>query len=87
MKGRASNNKIIVVADEPLFKNSEAYKFQSGDKARLDKAVTWSEGDKYSDTDAGALGQISITDDYMYFCVKSGTAGNAIWKKSPLFKS
>jgi hypothetical protein len=76
-----------VPADEPLFKGSEAFKLESGDKQRLDKALIWGEGDKYSATDAGKLGEVSLTDDYVYLCVKEGTAGNAIWKKSPMFKS
>lgn len=43
------------------------------------------EGAKSSTTDAGTFGDISITDDYTYFCVQSGAAGNAIWKKSLMF--
>lgn len=43
------------------------------------------EGSKSSATDAGTLGDISITDDYIYWCVKTGTAGNAIWKKAVIF--
>lgn len=44
-------------------------------------------GAKSSSTDAGSQGDISITDDYIYFCVQSGTAGNAIWKKSVVFST
>lgn len=43
------------------------------------------EGARSSATDAGTFGDISLTDDYTYFCVKSGSAGNAIWKKSVMF--
>jgi len=43
------------------------------------------EGAKSSATDAGTFGDISLSDDYAYFCVKSGSAGNAIWKKSIMF--
>lgn len=50
-------------------------------------AVQFLEGDKYSSVDSGTLGQISITDDYLYVCVKTGTSGNAIWKKLPMFQS
>jgi hypothetical protein len=67
--------------------DSEASLLEPGDKARIDAAVTYSEGDRYSSTDAGTINQISIADDYLYICVKTGTAGNAIWKKTPLFKS
>lgn len=44
-------------------------------------------GAKYSATHAGMLHETSCDDDYMYICVVAGTAGNAIWKKTPLFKS
>ena len=43
------------------------------------------EGAKSSASDAGTFGDISLTDDYTYFCVQSGSAGNAIWKKSIMF--
>lgn len=42
-------------------------------------------GAKASATDAGTFGQLSLTDDYLYICVQTGTAGNAIWKKTVLF--
>jgi hypothetical protein len=42
------------------------------------------EGAKASSTDAGTFGQMSLTDDYLYICVQSGTAGSAIWKKTSL---
>ena len=42
-------------------------------------------GEKLSATDAGIFGQISLGDDYVYFCVQSGSSGNAIWKKTVLF--
>lgn len=45
------------------------------------------EGDKSSSTDAGEWSQISLGDDYLYVCTKTGTAGNAIWKKMPMFYS
>ena len=34
----------------------------------------------------GTLNQFVITNDYMYVCVKSGTAGNALWKRIPLLR-
>jgi len=43
------------------------------------------EGARSSATDAETFGDISLTDDYTYFCVKSGSSGNAIWKKSVMF--
>lgn len=42
-------------------------------------------GAKSSATDAGTAGDISLTDDYIYFCVQTGSAGNAIWKKAVVF--
>ena len=48
-------------------------------------AGTVFEGAKSSAVDAGSFGDISVTDDYTYFCVKTGSAGNAIWKKSIMF--
>ena len=48
-------------------------------------AGTVFEGAKSSAIDAGSFGDISVTDDYTYFCVKAGSAGNAIWKKSIMF--
>jgi hypothetical protein len=44
-------------------------------------------GDKSSAVDAGLMGQISIGDDYVYFCTVQGTAGNATWKKTVLFQT
>lgn len=80
-------NPSEVPATEPLFTSSEAALLRSGDKARIDNSVQFSEGDRYSSVHAGTVGEASFTDDYLYVCVKTGTAGNAIWKKSPLFIS
>lgn len=44
-----------------------------------------SEGVKSSAIDSGNIFDMSITDDYMFICVKTGSAGNAIWKKVVLF--
>jgi hypothetical protein len=49
--------------------------------------VKFSLGPKSSTADAGVVGEISITDDYVYVCVLTGSAGNAIWKKTVLFAS
>ena len=43
------------------------------------------EGSRSSSTDEGTFGDVSLTDDYVYFCVQTGTAGNAIWKKALMF--
>ncbi|HSW67352.1 MAG TPA: hypothetical protein VLH16_02105 [Bacteroidales bacterium] len=75
------------IAPEPLFTGSEAFKLVPGDKAKIDASVTLLFGDKYSSVHAGELGQFSLADDYLYVCVKAGTAGNAIWKKTVLFYS
>jgi len=34
-------------------------------------------GPKSSSTDSGVIGDISITDDYVYICVSTGNVGNA----------
>jgi hypothetical protein len=44
-------------------------------------------GDKSSTIDAGTFKDISIGDDYLYICTQTGTAGNAIWKKTVLFNT
>jgi len=58
-----------------------------GDQSFLNwKAI---EGVKQTGVDAGILGDISITDDYVYWCVKTGVTestigakdGTAIWKR------
>ena len=42
---------------------------------------------KNSSTDAGTIGGRAYDDDYEYTCTKTGTAGNAIWKKSPMLNT
>ena len=44
-------------------------------------------GEKRSSRDAGSLWDMSLTDDYIYVCVRGGEAGQAIWKKFILFTS
>lgn len=44
-------------------------------------------GVRSSSIDAGEFGQISIIDDYIFFCVKTGGPGQAIWKKAIIFNS
>jgi len=44
-------------------------------------------GDKSSALDAGTFKQMSLGDDYLYICTQTGTVGNAVWKKTPLFKA
>lgn len=44
-------------------------------------------GSKYSSVHAGELFDISIDNDFLYICVQTGTAGNAIWKKTALMQS
>ena len=70
--------------------------FETGDKptqqqfadlidSMFNKTDDMLSGAKTSAVDAGILWQMSIEDDYIYICVKTGTAGNAIWKKALLF--
>jgi hypothetical protein len=49
--------------------------------------ITTISGAKQTGIDAGVQGQISITDDYGYFCVTGGPVGIAIWKKFILFQT
>lgn len=55
------------------------------DHTKIATSAQVTTGVKSSATDAGTAGDISITDDYIYFCVQTGTAGNAIWKKAVVF--
>ena len=76
---------FVPVLAEPLFTASEARLFEPGDKAKLDglSPVGW--GAKSSAADPGVLLQMSVTDDYLYVCVKAGEAGQALWKRAILF--
>jgi len=58
-----------------------------GEQGETGPAWTFDTGAKYSSTDEGTFGDASIDDDYLYICVETGTAGNAKWKKTPLFLS
>ena len=49
--------------------------------------VVYGSTEKKTGIDAGYLGEISITDDYLYVCVLAGIAGEAKWKKLPMFIS
>jgi hypothetical protein len=78
---------FVPVLAEPLFTASEARYFETGDKAKLDQLIPVGWGEKSSVTDAGVLLQMSVTDDYLYVCVKAGEAGSAVWKRTILFKT
>lgn len=58
-----------------------------GDKGDDGDPFVMAVGDKSSATDAGTVKDVSLGDDYLYICTTTGTAGNAIWKKTPLFKA
>jgi hypothetical protein len=45
------------------------------------------EGEKHTGIDAGKFGEAYLSDDYVFYCVKTGTAGNAIWKKTSLHQT
>jgi len=45
------------------------------------------EGEKHSATHAGTFGEMSLSDDYLFLCVKTGAAGNAIWKRTTLHQT
>lgn len=44
-------------------------------------------GAKQSSIDAGALGEFSVDDDYLYICVIAGGAGSAVWKRIAMMQS
>jgi len=44
-------------------------------------------GEKATGIDAGVFGEISLTDDEIFICVKSGAIGTAIWKVTQLVKT
>jgi hypothetical protein len=44
-------------------------------------------GEKSSAVDPGKFGESYLSDDYVFYCVKTGTAGNAIWKKTSLHQT
>ena len=50
-----------------------------------DTGIPIAEGTKSSAVDAGTFGEIYADNDYIYVCVLTGTAGNAIWKRTVLF--
>lgn len=77
----------LELAEQPVYYIGTSQAGPAGPAGPIGPPGVILEGAKYSLTDAGEFGQISIDDDYVYFCVLTGTAGNAIWKKSPIFKS
>lgn len=74
-----------VISQEPLFTTSEAARFEPGDKARLDLMITPGQGERLTGIHPGAVGEMSLTDDYLFVCVKPGGPGLAIWKRTVLF--
>lgn len=62
-----------IAAQEPVFSMWETINFLSGEKK--------------SGVHAGRLWQMSLSDDYLYVCVKAGEIGVAIWKKTLLFQT
>jgi len=59
----------------------------AGENGLDGEAASIGDGARYSSVHAGELKQLSMDDDYLYICTTAGTAGNAVWKKTPLFKS
>jgi len=45
------------------------------------------EGERKTGVDAGTFGELVISDDYLFVCVKTGAIGVAIWKKTLLFQT
>jgi hypothetical protein len=44
-------------------------------------------GERKTGVHSGTFGQVSITNDYYYICVQTGTTSTAIWKKIVMFES
>ena len=44
-------------------------------------------GAKQTGADPGILNELSLTDDYLYICVKSGDENTAVWKKAILYQT
>jgi hypothetical protein len=53
----------------------------------LNLSNNFGNGVRITGTDSGTFGDISITDDYVYVCVQTGTNLTAIWKKIVAFQS
>ena len=74
-----TNNGLYILLNKDLYTQESSWLFIGKEKNSIFAGV------KLSSIDAGDVGDMSITDDYLYICVLSGTAGNAIWKRIPLF--
>lgn len=58
-----------------------------GNRPSVNPDGTTQEGERITGVHAGKLGEMSLTDDYAYICVKGGPVGTAIWKQFVLFKT
>lgn len=63
-------------------RTADGWQFQTSFFSKIMK-----EGEKRTSTDAGYFGQMSLTDDYLYVCVKEGVGGDAKWKKISMYES
>lgn len=72
---------------EVVHAHDDLYYTESEVDAKLSAMVEFTTGAKKTGIDSGTFGEISITDDYAYFCVLGGVAGVAKWKKVPLFNT
>lgn len=75
----SANNGIYILLNKNLYTVESSWLYLGKQKNSIFA------GPKSSSNDSGGIGDMSITDDYLYICVSSGNAGNAIWKKIPLF--
>jgi hypothetical protein len=87
---------LLTLQTAPVYSIGTAQAGPKGDKGDTgekgedgEQGPMWTigEGDKSSATDAGNFGEVSLGDDYVYFCTQTGTAGNAVWKKTVLFNT
>ena len=76
-----SNNGMYILINKNLFNLESSWLFFGiGNNSIF-------AGEKYSISDPRNAGDMSYSDDYLFICVLTGIAGEAIWKKTPLFKN
>lgn len=76
-----SNNGLYILLNKNLYSIESSWLYIGKQKNSIFA------GEKYSASDPGNAGDMSYSDDYLFICVLTGIAGEAIWKKTPLFKN
>ena len=67
-----ANNGLYILLNKDLFTEESSWLFIGKQKNSIFA------GSKSSSNDSGVVGDMSITDDYVYICVSTGNVGNAI---------